>query len=108
MGFASKSKRLELVAAYVSELQKELIRLEQIKAAAEIQPNLMKITYQYLKRKVLLKYKALQMYKKLLFTNWQCSICQLVKSSLKFNGLKISNRNYCKKGQWHRVKYTYL
>ncbi len=39
MGFASKSKRLELVAAYVSELQKELIRLEQIKAAAEIQPQ---------------------------------------------------------------------
>lgn len=39
MGFASKSKRLELVAAYVSELQKELIRLEQIKSAAEIQPD---------------------------------------------------------------------
>ena len=39
MGFAPKSKRLELIAAYVSELQKELIRLEQIKSAAEIQPE---------------------------------------------------------------------
>lgn len=39
MGFTSKSKRLELVEAYVSELQKELIRLEQIKSAAEIQPD---------------------------------------------------------------------
>lgn len=39
MGFALKSKRLDLIAAYVSELQKELIRLEQIKSAAEIQPN---------------------------------------------------------------------
>lgn len=39
MGFALKSKRLDLIAAYVSELQKELIRLEQIKSAAEIQPD---------------------------------------------------------------------
>lgn len=39
MGFAPKCKRLELVAAYISELKKELIRLEQIKSAAEIQPD---------------------------------------------------------------------
>lgn len=39
MGFTSKSKRLELLAAYVSELQKELVRLEQIKADAEIHPD---------------------------------------------------------------------
>lgn len=39
MGFALKSKRLDFIAAYVSELQKELIRLEQLKSAAEIQPD---------------------------------------------------------------------
>lgn len=39
MGFALKSKRLDLIAAYVSELQKELIRLEQLKSAAEILPD---------------------------------------------------------------------
>lgn len=39
MGFAPKSKRLELVDAYIAELQKELASLEQIKAANEIQPE---------------------------------------------------------------------
>ena len=39
MGFTSKSERLELIATYVFELKKELIRLEQIKSAAEIQPD---------------------------------------------------------------------
>ena len=39
MGFAPKSKRLELVTAYISELQKERIRLEQIKSAVETHPD---------------------------------------------------------------------
>ncbi len=51
MGFTSKSKRLELVAAYVSELRKELIRLEQIKSAAEIQPNFDEDSLSILKEK---------------------------------------------------------
>ncbi len=51
MGFTSKSKRLELVAAYVSELRKELIRLEQIKSAAEIQPNFDENSLSILKEK---------------------------------------------------------
>lgn len=39
MGFAPKSKRLELVEAYIAELQEELFPLEQIKFATEIQPD---------------------------------------------------------------------
>lgn len=39
MGFTPKSKRLELVNAYIAELQEELAPLEQIKSAAEIQPD---------------------------------------------------------------------
>lgn len=39
MGFAPKSKRLELVEAYIAELQEQLASLEQIKFATEIQPN---------------------------------------------------------------------
>lgn len=39
MGFASKNKRLELVEAYIAELQKELAPLEEIKSATEIQPD---------------------------------------------------------------------
>lgn len=39
MGFAPKSKRLELVEAYIAVLQEELFPLEQIKFATEIQPD---------------------------------------------------------------------
>lgn len=39
MGFAPKSMRLKLVEAYIAELQEELALLEQIKFAAEIQPD---------------------------------------------------------------------
>lgn len=39
MGFSPKSKRLELVEAYIAELQEQLASLEQIKFATEIQPN---------------------------------------------------------------------
>lgn len=39
MGFAPKSMRLKLVKAYIAELQEELALLEQIKFAAEIQPD---------------------------------------------------------------------
>lgn len=39
MGFAPKSKRLELIEAYIAKLQEELAPLEQIKCATEIQPD---------------------------------------------------------------------
>lgn len=39
MGFAPKSKRLELVEAYIAQLQEELAPLEQIKSATEIKPD---------------------------------------------------------------------
>lgn len=39
MGFAPKSKRLELVETYIAQLQEELAPLEQIKSATEIQPD---------------------------------------------------------------------
>lgn len=39
MGFAPKSMRLKLVKAYIAELQEELSLLEQIKFAAENQPD---------------------------------------------------------------------
>ncbi|MDC7289241.1 helix-turn-helix transcriptional regulator [Blautia schinkii] len=51
MGFAPKSKRLELVAAYISGLQKELIRLEQIKSAAKMQPDFDEDSLSMLKEK---------------------------------------------------------
>lgn len=38
MGFVPKSKRLELVTAYISELEKKLICLEQIKSTTENHP----------------------------------------------------------------------
>ena len=39
MGFAPKSKRLELVNAYIIELQEELAPLEKIKSATRIRPD---------------------------------------------------------------------
>lgn len=39
MGFAQKSKRLELIEAYIAELKKELATLEQIKSATGTQPE---------------------------------------------------------------------
>ena len=39
MGFASKSRRLDLIEAYIVELQEKLACLEQIKSATESQPD---------------------------------------------------------------------
>lgn len=82
MGFALKSKRLDLIAAYVSELQKELIRLEQIKSAAEIQPDFDEDSLTILKEKGAAEIKSIADVQEIVF--YQLAMLNLSIDKIKF------------------------
>lgn len=82
MGFAPKSKRLELVKAYIAELQEQLAPLEQIKFATEIQPDFDEDYLSMLKEKGVVEIQTVSDIKEIAF--YQLAMLDLSIDKIKF------------------------